>query len=249
MSAGRGWMLPDPDPSAPLRLFCFHHAGAGASAFRPWIAPLGAAGVAVCAVQLPGRENRFLEPAHTRLAPLLEALLPQLEPHLRRPYALFGHSMGALVAFAAARALRAAGAPGPARLHVSGRIAPQLSDPRGRLHDLPDEDLLAELRVLGGVPAAVLDNRELMALQLPLLRADLAVNETYRHVAEAPLDVPITAFGGIDDPKVDEHELRGWARQTRAGFRLCLLPGGHFFVATALSLLLRDLVTDLPLAA
>jgi medium-chain acyl-[acyl-carrier-protein] hydrolase len=242
-------MLPAPDPAAPLRLFCFHHAGAGASTFQPWLAPLASAGVAVCAVQLPGRENRFLEPAHSRLEPLIDALMPQLAPHLDRPFALFGHSMGALVAFEVTRALRATGAPMPAHLHVAGRIAPQLTDPRRRLHNLSDQELLEELRALGGVPRAVLEDRDLMALALPVLRADLAVNETYRHTPAAPLRVPITAFGGTHDPKVREDELRAWERQTYAGFRTCIVPGDHFFVSSALPLVLRDLIADLRVAA
>lgn len=242
------WLLPAPDARSRMRLFCFHHAGAGAGSFRPWVAPLAAEGVAVSAVQLPGRENRFLEAPYTRLDDALGALVPELTPWLDRPYAFFGHSLGALVAYEAARAVVAAGGPAPVHLHVSGRIAPQLSDPRRRLHRLSDPELLAELRALGGIPAAVLENRELMALTLPVLRADLAVNEGYRHAAGTPLDVPITAFGGSDDPKVQPLELGEWARQTSARFRVCVLPGGHFFTSTALPELLREILGDLAVA-
>jgi medium-chain acyl-[acyl-carrier-protein] hydrolase len=243
------WLAAEVDPDASLRLFCFAHAGAGASAYRAWVAPLARAGVAVCPIQLPGRETRFGEPAHARLEPLLDALVPQLEPFLDRPFALFGHSMGALVAFGLARALRAAGGPLPVHLGVSGRIAPQLRDRRRRLHDLPDHELLAELRALGGIPAAALELGELLALTLPVLRADLALNESYRHVDGERLPLPITAFGGDADPKVDAEELRAWEHQTSARFRMRLLPGGHFFVNASLALLLPELLADLAVAA
>ena len=237
------WLLRSP-ADLPVRLFCFSHAGAGASTFGAWAGPLARAGVDVCPVQLPGRENRFREPPHHRLEPLLEALGSALFRHLDRPYALFGHSLGALLAYELARVLSAVGLR-PERLLVSGRIAPQLRDTRPAMHGLSDTELVAGLRELGGIPDALLDNRELLAMQLPTLRADLAVNETYRHVAGPPLEVPVTAFGGDRDPKVGIAELRAWARTTRAGFRASVLPGGHFFIAGSRNRLLAELCGDL----
>ncbi|MGO9958825.1 MAG: thioesterase II family protein [Solirubrobacteraceae bacterium] len=237
--------MPAPDRSLPLRLFCFPHAGSGAAAYRSWRRPFANAGVAVCPVQLPGRENRFTEPPYDRLEPLVDELVPALAPHLDAPFAVFGHSMGALLAFAVTRALRSGGLRMPLALHVSGRIAPQLTDPRRPLHDLAESELLAQLRALGGVPPAVLENRELMRLALPTLRADLAINETYRYRQEAPLNVAITAWVGDADPKASPHEVRAWALQTRAQFRAHILTGDHFFVNSARGLLLRHLIADL----
>ncbi|HET6694524.1 MAG TPA: alpha/beta fold hydrolase [Pedococcus sp.] len=245
-SASDRWLLRQP-ADLPMRLFCFPHAGAGASAYGSWAGALASAGVDVCPVQLPGRENRFREPRHHRLEPLLEALVSALQRHLDRPYALFGHSLGALLAYELARFLSGVGV-GPDRLLVSGRIAPQLSDPRPPMHGLPDAELVARLRELGGIPDAVLESPELLALQLPTLRADLAVNETYRHVPGPPLDLPVTAFGGDRDPKVAVAELHAWRRTTRAGFRASLLPGDHFFVARNRDLLLKELGVDLALS-
>ena len=131
-SASDRWLLRQPT-DLPMRLFCFPHAGAGASAYGSWAGALAGAGVDVCPVQLPGRENRFREPRHHRLEPLLEALVSALQRHLDRPYALFGHSLGALLAYELARFLSGVGV-GPDRLLVSGRIAPQLSDPRPPMH-------------------------------------------------------------------------------------------------------------------
>lgn len=239
------WLLREPNQHARLRLFCFPHAGAGASAYRAWPAPLAADGFDVCPVQLPGRENRLGEPAHRAIEPLVEELVDGIAHHLDRPYALFGHSMGALVAFELARSLRQRGAALPWHLFASGRIAPQREDPRPKLHDLADAGLLARVMELGGVPSELRAAPELMAFQLPLLRADLAVNENYRHSAESPLAVPITAFGGERDPKTDDAEIRGWAEQTSAGFTMRTLPGGHFFLHDSVQLLLRYLVVDL----
>src|SRR5205823_631917 len=141
---------------------------------RPWVDALPAT-IEVCPVQLPGREGRFGEPAFTRMAPLVDALARALPPHLGRPFAFFGHSMGALVGFELARLLRREHGLEPAHLFVSGCAAPQLRDPGRPLHRLPDAEFRQELRRLGGTPPAVLENDELMGLVLPLLRADFAL--------------------------------------------------------------------------
>lgn len=239
------WLLREPNQQARLRLFCFPHAGAGASAYRAWSAPLAADGFDVCPVQLPGRESRLGEPAYRAIEPLVEDLVDGIAPYLDRPYALFGHSMGALVAFELARSLRQRGAALPCHLFASGRIAPQREDPRPKLHDLADAVLLARVLELGGVPSELRAAPELMEFQLPLLRADLAVNENYRYVSAPPLAVPITAFAGKQDPKTDHAEIGGWAEHTSAGFTMRSLPGGHFFVHDSMQLLLRYLVVDL----
>lgn len=246
MNAGADRWLPcEPDLRAPLRLFCFPHAGAGASAYRPWVDRLAPAGVQVCPVQPPGRENRFGEEPYRRAAPLLDALTPVLAPYLTRPYAVFGHSLGALLAYEMTRAQQRRGGPMPVRLCVSGRIAPDLADPQPPLHDRPEPDLLDALAALGGIPPAVLAEPQLLRLQLPLIRADLAVNECYRHTPGPPLPVPLTAYGGDRDPKAGEAQVRAWQRQTTGPFRARMLPGGHFFVQSAREALLADLAGDL----
>jgi len=238
-------LLTPPDPTARVRVFCFPHAGAGATTYQPWIRRLQGTGVHVCPVQLPGRENRFREPAFDRLDPLLDELADSLAPAADLPFAVFGHSLGALVAFGLTQRWHAAGGPLPRRLFVSGRIAPHLRDPRSTLHQLDDAGLIRVLRELGGIPSSILDDRGLMSLLLPGLRADLAVNETYRHRDRAKLPVPITAFGGTADPKVSATELREWREQTSAGFAAHLLPGGHFFVQSSLPALIDLMLADL----
>lgn len=220
-----------PQPEAQLRLFCFPYAGGGASVYRLWPRELPG-GVEVCAVQLPGRESRWREEPFRRVEPLADAVTEALRARLARPFAFFGHSMGAVVAFEVSRRLRRRGLEGPRHLFVSGRSAPrvELSDPP--IHDLPREEFFAELRRFSGTPEEVLRNRELLELVEPLLRADFSVSETYRYRPDAePLAVPLTALGGAEDPEVAPEHLARWREETTGPFQEHLLPGGHFFLA------------------
>jgi medium-chain acyl-[acyl-carrier-protein] hydrolase len=223
-----------------VQLFCFPFAGGSAAEFRTWQSRLPA-GVGVVAIQLPGRANRIGEPLFVALRPLVDALREALRPHLRPPFAFFGHSMGALIAYELARRLDR----GPDRLYVSGHRAPQLPARDRPLRDLPDDELVIELRRLDGTPAEVLDDAELCDLLLPRLRADFAIAETYVHVPNPLLDIPITAFGGTEDRLVRPSELRPWACVTRGAFRLRMLPGSHFFLHTARDAVLDALAEDL----
>lgn len=205
------------------RLFVFPHAGAGASAYR--LAPHLPDPVEVCTVQLPGRENRYAEPPLTSLDEAVDALAPLVAGHAELPYAFFGHSMGALLAFATARRLRALGATRPVRLFLSGMRAPHLPD-RDVRHTLPDAELLATEGFDGLDP-------ELRELLLPVLRADLTLCETAAHRAEPPLSCPFTVLAGRDDDTVTESELTAWRAHTTAGVELHLFPGGHLYVRGA----------------
>jgi medium-chain acyl-[acyl-carrier-protein] hydrolase len=211
-------------------LICFPYGGGSAAVFHGWGERLPA-GVELHGVQLPGRTTRVFEPAYTSLPPLVDALVQALGPALRRPTVLFGHSMGALLAFELARELRRRGAPGPVALILSGCPAAHL--PIGsRVHDLPEPELLARLVRLGGTPPELLQDRELLDLVLPAVRADFAVAETYRHSAEPPLDVPIAAFAGRHDEHAAVDDVDAWREHTSAGFTLDVLPGEHFFIHT-----------------
>lgn len=237
-------VVPAPNPSARLRLFCFPYAGGGASVFRGWPRALPA-GVEVCAVQPPGREGRLAEPPFTRMAALVEAMEGALLPWMDRPFAFFGHSNGAVMAFELARRLRAAGRRGPLHLFASGRPAPQveLTDPP--VHALPDAEFVAELRRLEGTPEEVLESPEMMELLLPLLRADFALSETYEYRGEPPLAVPLSAYGGRTDGEVPEWQVAAWEAQTTRAFRLRMFPGGHFFLAEDRDPVLAELSAEL----
>lgn len=234
---------PRPSPQARLRLFCFPYAGGGASVFRTWSDDLPS--IEVCPVQLPGRETRLREPPFTRLEPLVEAVLQALRPYITMPFAFFGHSLGALISFELARTLARQNAPGPVRLFVSGRWAPQVQKANSSIHRLPEPEFMAELGRLSGTPAEVLQNAELMELFLPVLRADFEVNETYVYTAGEPLDCPVSAFGGLQDSVTSRDELAAWREQTSGAFVLRMFPGGHFFLHSARALLLRAVAQDL----
>jgi medium-chain acyl-[acyl-carrier-protein] hydrolase len=153
--------------------------------------------------------------------------------------------MGALIGFELARALRADGVTPPAHLIVSGFRGPHLPDRHPIAHDLPDADLLARLRALGGTPPEILREPELMELLLPLLRADLGICETYVYGDLEPLACSLTALGGADDLEVDREELASWQSHVRGPFSIHIFPGGHFFLQTAQALVLRILARDL----
>lgn len=231
-------------PRARVRLFCFPYAGGGASAYRlwgaglpPWIEPV--------AVQLPGREERLVEPPYTAIAPLVQGALKAMGPFFDLPFALFGHSMGALVVFELARALRRLRCAEPAHLFVSGRCAPELPHPLPPLAGKLDADLMRQLARLGGTPPEVLASDELMELVLPIFRADVTVCEKYEYRPELPLGCAISAFGGLGDPVILRDTLLTWEKQTTRGFTLRMVPGGHLFVNEARDLLCGAISDDL----
>jgi surfactin synthase thioesterase subunit len=216
-------------PEAPLTLWCLPNAGAGAAAYARWrrMAPPG---VTVQALELPGRGTRMREP----LMVSFDALCDELEHGLRQwltrggAYALFGHSMGALLAYELAQRLRTHRCP-PRALLVSGSPAPRLRDPDRFAGPLDDQTLTRHLRQLGGTPAELLDNAEMMQLTLPVLRADFRVCASYRHRPRAPLSCPVHAFGGRADHAVGD-TVAGWKDEAGDAFTLDWYDGGHFFL-------------------
>lgn len=233
---------------ARLRLICFPFAGGGASAFFGWSSLLPPE-IELCAVQLPGREHRRHEPLIVEMDRLVAAAADELALLLAgRPFAFYGHSLGAIVAFELARTLRRRGLPAPRALVVGACPAPQLSRAgRQRLHTLADDALIDRLRRFEGTPEAILQSAELMALFLPVLRADFALFETYTCRPEPPLDCRIEALAGSDDREAPRGEMEPWRDQTACGFNLATIPGGHFFhrssQATVVDWLVRCLCT------
>jgi surfactin synthase thioesterase subunit len=223
------WLPVCPPRTPGIRLFCLPHAGAGGLAYREWGRLLPPA-IQVLPVLPPGRETRLRETSYTSIEPYVEDLATAVAPELRAPYALFGHSLGALVAFELARRLRARRLGAPVHLFVSGRIAPQLTEHRRILHRLPAGDLSRELAALGGIPGHIdLGDHRLSDL-LAALRADLTVNERYAFRTEPALGTPITALGGAADPRVGERELAAWGDQTSGPFTFRTYRGGHFYL-------------------
>ncbi|WP_211109307.1 thioesterase II family protein [Azospirillum tabaci] len=215
--------------SAPRHtLLCFPYAGAGAAVFREWAPDVGP-DTELLAVRLPGRESRIGEPPLRRTEDAVPAILTALKPLADRPAILFGHSLGAALAYATARALVARGHP-PALLAVSGRRAPHLPSWRPPIQGLDEAAFRARLAALGGTPPEVLACDDLMELMLPMLRADFAMSEAFIEHDPPHLPVPILAFAGTEDTEAMVEEVAGWERIAGAGFTLRTLPGGHFFL-------------------
>lgn len=201
--------------------------------YRAWpeLLPLD---IEACAVQPPGRESRIREEAWTDLQAAAEGAAEAVASEADRPYAFFGHSMGALLAFEAARHLSRTGRPGPIRLFVSARRAPSLPPRDAPIHELPDDAFVASvLERYGGIPDEILRHPDVLRLFLPRLRADMKAFETYRYSACEPLACPITAFGGRDDARVSAEDLVPWRLETAAAFEILLFAGGHFFLHSA----------------
>jgi surfactin synthase thioesterase subunit len=236
-----GWFMPSVVPQSEKRLFCLPYAGGGASAYRTWLKEQD---MAVVAVQLPGRENRLHETPFSSLEKIAENVAEALFPHLSRQYALFGHSLGARIAFETVRHLRRRGANLPVRLFVSGSRAPELPEPFP-LHELEDDAFLSALSRYGAKSSALLENAEIRRLFMPMLRADFTADETYVYVEEEPLPIPITAFYGAQDDEATPEEVKGWARHTSRSFSLYRIPGSHLYLGQSDRHLLRHIRSDL----
>lgn len=215
---------------AQRRLFCFPYAGGSAAIFDDWLRGSDAELEAV-AVELPGRADRFAEPAYQDLPSLTAELQEVLAAHMDRPYALYGHSMGANIAYSlAVKIAGQADLPPPVGLYVGARAAPGTTLVGSVNHGSPDEELVDWLRRLGGTPEQFLTDPDLLDVLLPTLRADLAVAAGRM---DGVLSVPVRAFAGSVDYEAPPALMRGWAAITSAEFELREIVGGHFFLAHA----------------
>lgn len=223
-----------------VRLVCFPHSGGTAAVYRAW-APVVPAGVELLAVQYPGRADRFSDPPAADIAEMGAQVAAEL---LRRPparCALFGHSLGALVAYETARALQDRGSPVHC-LFVSGAAAPSLAG-GGVTHQLNDEEFWATVAGLGGIEPEIASEPELQELLLPVLRSDITLHETYQPAPEAgPLGCPVRAYYHTDDPIVDADRVIAWAEVSAGEFSTRAWPGGHFQLLTDPAELVADIV-------
>ncbi|MEI2579697.1 thioesterase II family protein [Scytonema sp. PRP1] len=229
---------PEPNSRAKLRLFCLPYAGANARVFGSWAMNLPTT-VEVCPIELPGHGSRWMETAFTQLQSLVEAIAAAVIPYLDKPFACFGHTMGALLSFELVVLLRKQYGMNPRHLFISGRRAPEIPSPVASIHALNDNAFIDGLRHYNGMPEAVLQNTKFMELLLPTLRADFALVETYEYVPQPPLNCPITTFGGLEDSTVNNGSLKAWRKHTHAAFTTEMLPGNHFFIHSSQQLLLQ----------
>ena len=232
--------FPKPNPKADLRLFCFPYAGGSSIIFRPWLNKLPN-NIEICPIELPGRGSKMKPAPFNRLVPIIKSLSLQIQPYLDKPFTFFGHSMGGLLSFELTRLLYKEYGMNPVHLFISGRPAPQIIDSKRPIHNLPESDFIEKLRDYNGTSNAVLENKELMQLFLPILRADFAVLETYTYENSPPLECPISVFGGLEDDKAPVEELELWRTQTNNNFSLKIFPGGHFFINDSYSLIIEKI--------
>lgn len=231
------------DTPSEIRLLCFHHAGGSASMYRKWPGLLPPA-VEPVAVQLPGRADRFGEPAFDRMGPLVDALVDALRPLLDRPFACYGVSMGSRVAWALTHALRERAMPLPGRLFLACDVAP-IHDDGSWPWEGRDDGLEGYMREMGGTPPEVLAEPELVRALVPTLRSDLTVLSTHRFRPDVPLDVPIHGFAGADDWTAPAERMAGWRVETTARFDLDTVPSGHFFDPDAERRVIRTIGSEL----
>lgn len=236
-SKGGSWILRRPRSAPALRLFCFCYAGGSAAVYLPWQTTLGA-DVEVCAAQLPGRGSRFVEPFVPDIVSAADAIARAVTPLLDLPCVFFGHSLGALLAYEVAQRLRALRLPLPRHLVLSGAHGPRLRKTES-LHLLDDAELRARLERFAGTPSEVLADADLLALTLPILRADFRLAAEYSYAARVPLPIDITVFAGREDEFDDVAQYEDWFRETTLGAELVWFDGGHFFLNSANSQVLE----------
>ncbi|MGD0068425.1 MAG: alpha/beta fold hydrolase [Streptosporangiaceae bacterium] len=218
-----------PSGESTVRLVCFPHAGGSASYYHP-VSERFAPAIDVIALQYPGRQDRRHELCIRDIDVLADRITEQLSLLGNKPTVLFGHSMGATLAFEVAWRLECRGFDAPLSVIVSGRRAPTIN--RGEtVHLRNDAGLLAEVRLLNGTDSAILDDEEILRIALPAIRGDYEAIETYSYVPGRMLSCPITALTGDSDPKTPVAEADEWRLVTRGPFRIKVFSGGHFYLA------------------
>jgi surfactin synthase thioesterase subunit len=227
-----------------LQLYCLPYAGGSARVFQSWrdILPFD---ITLFGVEYPGHGGRIAEPAIDRIDILAGQLVSALAKVPRGPYALFGHSMGALAAFEMSHQLARRGILPPTLLVVSGHGAASLPSTDKPVHASSDDEFFARLRELNATPPEVLETPELLELMMPILRADFRAAETYAAANRPKLAIPIVAYGGLLDADVSRDQLLAWADETTACCTVRMFPGGHFFLRTARDQVVAALTRDL----
>ncbi len=224
------WIFrPKPQPHAHIRLFCFPYAGGALEPYCHWPQSMPT-DIEICAIRLPGRVSRFKEPPYRRIFQLVKDLVNILKPFFDKPFAFFGHSMGAKICFELARQLRTKALPTPKHLYVSGCRAPHIPYPHKKKYQLGDRDFIDSLKRFNGLPIELLRQPDFLQIFIPTLRADIEMYETYIYNKEEPLECPISSFGGLNDTNISYEEIAAWGEHTYNNFELHLMPGDHFFI-------------------
>ena len=245
MSSNPWFVPPRVESNARLRLFLFPYAGGGPAVFGNWASGFPN-DIETWIAHYPGRGSRYSETPVKELDNLVEGLAHAIQPLIEKPFAFFGHSLGGLVAFELARYLKSNHLPQPIAMFISGCAAPQLPGQHPPLYSLTDAEFLSALKQFNGIPTELLQQPDAMELLLPILRADFQTVETYRFIPpESPLEIPIIALGGLDDPRVSREALEEWATQTSTRFKSIYFPGDHFFFNSAKNEIVRTIAEEM----
>lgn len=228
------WIInPKEFPSANIRLFCFPFSGGGASAYVKWSNQLEHFGIELCAIQLPGRENRLDERSETDLLVVARKLSFVISEFINKPFAFMGHSMGATLAFETCRFIMKTSGIEPLHLIVTGRDAPQVAGKTGLSSIVLDSEFLREIAArYGEIPSVILEDVDLKKLYLRVFRSDFYMIDNYHYVPDAALTCPITVFYGDADQRVSRSGLTAWGDLTSGQFNMEMMSGGHFFINT-----------------
>ncbi|HEY4303066.1 MAG TPA: alpha/beta fold hydrolase [Gemmatimonadaceae bacterium] len=223
------------------RLFCLPFAGGGVSGYRPWLQALPP-DIELVAAQLPGRESRLREAPYDSIWEMADALLPEILEMSDLPYALFGHSMGGLVAYELAVAIERMRVPAPTHVFISARRPPDEPADQPLIGNAPDAEFLDVMqRRYNAIPDAIKSEPDLLELLLPTLRADLRAIESYTPRTLHRLRTPVHVFGGVDDRHPFPNQLAGWQRVVEQPIRVRLFPGDHFFITSQRDAVMNDI--------
>ncbi|WP_202080471.1 thioesterase II family protein [Caldalkalibacillus salinus] len=225
------WLTSTPQSHTDYPIFCFPFAGGGASTYYPWESYFDNTHICICPVQLPGREGRLSESCQTNMYTLVDTLTTVIKPYVHQPFALFGHSMGAIIAFELARSLYTKWQVLPDHIFLSSRHAPHLDKKPSQRYLLPDDEIQKELLKLGGTHQDILNHPELMKVLLPVIRNDFKLFETYQYddSLAPPLSCNVTILGGVEDQEVSIQDLLAWRALFTGALTSYLFPGGHFY--------------------
>lgn len=217
------------NPHASMRIFCFPHSGGGASTYFSWSNLLSLT-VELISIQLPGRENRFYDHLTNDLEFIIDNLSQEFTYYKEKPFVVFGHSLGALIAYEFVKSVYQSYGIYPQYMIVSGAKAPHLPFRIKKLSQLEDEELLQELKNYGEINDALLQNEQILKMFLPIFRSDFSIGENYNYKETVVFPFDILALAGSDDPTVNKKEILGWSGYTSGNFEFRIFPGGHFFL-------------------
>lgn len=239
------WLVvPRPEAAAKIRLICLPFAGGSSTSFRPWLQFLPRS-IELVVVELPGRGQRLGEPLIHDLDALVHEISDAMSVILDKPFALFGHSMGTLLAYELLFKLQDEHQRSPRHLFVSGRGAPHRPSREDPIHKLPQNEFIEKLKEYNGTPKEVLEHQELMDLMVPIIRADFQVCETYSRPDYRHFTIPVSVFGGLQDAGASREDLEAWAQLTEGACTVRMFPGGHFYFLNSQMNLLQAIVRDL----